>query len=123
MAFQHASGIFIKAHEQKKSNQTLLANYQPNLYVPNQGSVAKDHFSEEDLESLENSFNLKPNFILSRSQSVDELGPNHDEHTISSNNFIHCTLPWPRRPIRSVLTVQEKLAQDLPSILPQVCIF
>lgn len=118
---QPASGIFIKAHEQKKTNQaTLFSNFQQNGQVHNQDHTRNDESSEEEYESLENSYNLKPNFIISRSQSVDELYHIQNEKPISSTNFINCTLPWPGRPIRSVLTVQEKLAQDLPSIPPQV---
>jgi hypothetical protein len=42
---------------------------------------------------------------------------------VSSDSFVSCTLPRPPKPVRSVLTVQEKLtqeSQDVSSLPPQV---
>ena len=78
------------------SNQTL-----PRSYKVNSDNSVSTKFS--------------PNF---RSQSVGELSLENREKgrvqlVLSSDSFVTSTLPRPPKPVRSVLTVQEKLTQDM----------
>ena len=73
---------------------------------------------------------------LSRTQSTNNVVKNQTNHNsalqsdvnlvLSANSFVSSTMPncskQNMKPIRPVLTVQEKLAQDLPSLPPQVII-
>ena len=55
--------------------------------------------------------------MISRAQSTNSVMDHGINLIVSSNSFVSRTKP---KIIRPVLTVQEKLAQDIPSLPPQV---
>ncbi len=140
---QTSSGLFLKAHEQKKSSTVT-----PHPSLTQGNFIAADDFlyeefvDDEDLDPIVHedypktlprgykvyndhgcchSVKSNPNNI-SRSQSVDELTHKSREKgrvqlVLSSNSFVSCTLPRPPKPSRSGLSEDKRGVINLP---PQV---
>ena len=112
-----------------------IANFGDAYPALQKTTLRKPEFDLSATQTLPKSYKLKTSDVKStigtkfspnfRSQSVGELSIENREMgrvqlVVSSDSFVTSTLPRPPKPVRSVLTVQEKLTQDIPSLPPQV---
>lgn len=145
---QTSSGLFLKAHEQKKSS---LVTHGPGLNLSPGNFISYDYLYEEFVDDEDSEIVANEDFTktlprgykvhsgygcchsaksnlnnnISRSQSVDELTHKSREKgrvqlVVSSNSFVSCTLPRPPKPARSGLNVLEKGARGVTTLPPQV---
>jgi len=142
---QSPSGLFIKAHEQKKS---VLQSYSMG-----QGTgkvVSDDYLHEEFVDDEEDNVIFHDDHIktlprdykvnngrscnhlvksdlsnISRSKSVGELShttrvKGRVQLVVSSNSFVSCTLPRPPKPARSGLNGHDKGSKETKGLPPEV---
>ena len=133
-------GIFVKAHEAGRVHKIQAQQVATSTQKPTQIAAAAvpesfvDDVNDDHgktVQTLPRSYKTGCNSSLKKKQSLPKQDllntsqlSNGVNLVLSANSFVSSTMPngspVPQKPIRPVLTVQEKLAQDLPSLPPQV---
>ena len=113
---------FVDLEDEKERTQTLPRSYKTG--GQNNQKILLLQQQKKLQKHQQNCLNRTPsangvNLVLSSNSFVSSTMPNRQQHHQDANAAVSTTKPI-QKPIRPVLTVQEKLAQEMPSLPPQV---
>ena len=116
-----SGGMFVKAHQNGIRNRNIKQNQIKESFVD--GTMEEEKAKTQTLPRSYKTGSTKnrtvpdvPNAVINRAQSTNNVMDHGIHLVVSSNSFVSRQ----KQQIRPVLTVQEKLAQDSPSLPPQV---
>ena len=116
-----SGGMFVKAHQNGIRNRNIKQNQIKESFVD--GTMEEEKAKTQTLPRSYKTGSTKnrtvpdvPNAVINRAQSTNNVMDHGIHLVVSSNSFVSRQ----KQQIRPVLTVQEKLAQDIPSLPPQV---